>query len=449
MDKDSVYNIIAVCNFTMIKDKKNVIIGGGVTGLYLAYRLCKRGNKVVLVEKEKDLGGLLACFDLNGVKLEKTYHHIFTSDKNIIKLIDELGLSKRLGWHKSSMSLFWNDYFWPFGEAVDLLKFRPIPLVDRLRTGVISLYLQKRGNWKKLENMTAETYMKKMIGRASYKVIWGPLLKSKFGKEYKNVSMAWLWARLNSRGGSKEAGVEKLGYMDGSFELLIKKLAEQIKDMGGEIITECTVNKVLNKGNKVDIEMNGKKMIFDRCFVTLANSDFGKLLNGKKYGSYIKKLKQIKYLGVVNLIFSSQQDLSDYYWNNINDTKSPFVAFVEQTKLVDKKVYSGQHVYFLGSYMDTKSDIFMASNDKIKSIYFNYLKKIVPSFDPNKVIDSRVYRFNKAQHVVDCNYRQKIMETKTQLKNVYLLNFSQVYPWDRGINWAIGSVDEFLKELTK
>jgi len=431
----------------MIKDKKNVIIGGGVAGLYLAYRLCKQGEKVVVIEKEKDLGGLLACFNLGGVKLEKTYHHIFKSDKNIIKLIDELGLSKRLGWHKSSMSLFWNDTFWPFGGAIDLLKFRPIPLLDRIRTGVISLYLQKRSDWKNLEKITAETYMKKMAGKASYKVVWGPLLKSKFGKSYKQISMAWLWARLNSRGGSKEAGVEKLGYMDGSFELLIKKLANQVKKMGGQIITGSAVKTIRNIGDRVEIGVEDKKMTFNRCFVTLANSDFGKLLDSKKYGTYINKLKQIKYLGVINLIFSSKQDLSDYYWNNINDIKSPFVAFVEQTKLVDKKAYDGQHVYFLGSYVDIASQIFKADDSKIRSIYFDYLERIVVGFDPKKVILSKVFRFDKAQHVVDCNYRQKIMETKTELENVYLLNFSQVYPWDRGINWAVASVNKLLKEI--
>jgi len=431
----------------MIKKQKNVIIGGGIAGLYLAYRLCKRGEEVVVIEKEKDLGGLLACFDLNGERLEKTYHHIFKNDKNIIKLIDELGFSDKLKWHKSSMSLFWDKVFWPFGGAVDLLKFEPIPLPDRIRTGLVSLYLQKRNDWKNLENVTAEVYMKKMVGRPSYKVIWEPLLKSKFGKYYKQISMVWLWARLNSRGGSKEAGVEKLGYMDGSFELIINKLASQIKKMGGEIVLNTKVNKIKNIKNQVEIEINGQKTIFDRCFVTLANNNFGKLLDSKKYEAYIKNLNQTKYLGVVNLIFTSKQDLSDYYWNNINDIKSPFVAFVEQTKLVTLNTYDGQHVYFLGSYINISSLLFKAKESKIKSIYFNYLAKIVPKFDLKKVITCKVFRFNRAQHVVDCNYRQNIMKTKTELENVYLLNFSQVYPQDRGINWAVGSVDKLLKNI--
>ncbi|HIH92822.1 TPA: FAD-dependent oxidoreductase [Methanosarcina acetivorans] len=70
---------------------KIVIIGSGFAGLSAGYKLCKQ-NDVVIFEKDEDLGGMSSSYRINDYDIEKYYHHIFRSDKELLKLINELGL---------------------------------------------------------------------------------------------------------------------------------------------------------------------------------------------------------------------------------------------------------------------------------------------------------------------------------------------------------------------
>jgi len=101
----------------------------------------------------------------------------------------------------------------------------------------VAMWLKYDNNWQKYENVLAYEWMKNMIGDKPYKVVWEPLLRGKFDDIYKKISMAWLWARIHTRGNStNEKGEEVLGYLDGGFETLTRKLSEKIKIKGGKIV---------------------------------------------------------------------------------------------------------------------------------------------------------------------------------------------------------------------
>ena len=134
---------------------KILVVGGGITGLVAAYRLLQKKCQVTLVEKYESLGGLLVAFKIKDTYLEKTYHHIFRTDKEIIALIDELGLSKKLKWYESKTALYYKGKIYPFAGAIDLLKFKPLNLIDKLRLGLVKIYLEKENNWQKFENVLA------------------------------------------------------------------------------------------------------------------------------------------------------------------------------------------------------------------------------------------------------------------------------------------------------
>lgn len=420
----------------------NIVVGGGISGLLLAYKLLKRGETVCLIEKSKNLGGLMATTYIDGNMLENYYHHIFKTDSKAIDLIKKLGLGKKLKWYKSSVSIYYNNKFWQFMGPIDLLKFRPIGLVDRLRTGLMSLYLQTTKNWHSFESVAAYKWLEKYGGRRGYEVIWKPLLKSKFGRYYKDVSMAWLWARVFLRSKSKDGGVEKLGYLNGSFGQINDKLLEKIKNLGGEVILGKEVTKIgINKG-RYQVKLGEKTIDSTRLFACIANDQLAKLIDQPKI---TKKLKQVKYVGVINLVFMTKQNLGNYYWNNINQADSPFVALVKHSQLVGK--YSGKHVYYLGAYIETDNRFFVQTDQAVQDTYFSYLKKIWPNFDSNQVDIVRVFRSSRAQQITSVNFSKKISGIKVDNKGLFLVNYSQIYPWDRGINWAIDSIDKLMESL--
>jgi len=386
---------------------KILVVGGGIGGLVAAYRLLQKNNMVTVVEKSSELGGLLGAFKIGDTCLEKSYHHIFKTDKYIIELIKELGLEKKLKWHEAKTAIYYEKKIYPFAGAIDLLKFKPLNLIDKLRLGLVKIYLEKENNWKKFENVLAYEWMKKWCGKNAYKVIWEPLLRGKFGKEYKKVSMAWMWARIHTRANSSEKGKEYLGYLDGGFQQIVDELEKRIEKLGGEI-----------------------KISYELAVTSDGLKGFDKIIT-------TAPLEEVDYLGAVTMVFTSKQNLSRYYWHNINDNKSPFLALIQHTNLEDKKRYGNKHVYYLGTYLPQNHRYFKNEDKTIEKEFFCYLKKILPNFNEEKVFKKWVFKFKYAQHVVDVGYRKKIEKYGHDKGKIIYMNFAQIYPEDRGINYAV------------
>jgi protoporphyrinogen oxidase len=421
--------------------KKRIgIIGGGVTGLVAAYRLAKSGNAVTIYESNPNVGGLASGFTINGGSLEKAYHHLFTTDEDIISLVQELELSGKLTWNYSSMAISYKSTLHPFNGAFDLLRFSPLRFTDRLRMGLVLFYLQKTTNWKKFAAITAQEWMRKWCGDSAYNVIWKPLLVGKFHNYFDKISMAWLWARIHTRGNSRKSlfEKEKLGYFKGGFQVLINALVDEITKLGGTIYTRCGVTRI-EGGREVYVEVDSKKEHFDTVIATVPSHIFGKLIAGNDTitDSYLASLNSISYLGAVCYIFSSKQSLSNFYWHTVIDSESPFIVFVQHTNFAPPADYGNEHVYYIGTYLPHDHRYFSLADEEIISEFSRYLPKLFKQFNPAEITNQHIFKFKNAQHVVDTAYGDKIPKYQSPVKGVYLANFSQVFPEDRGTNFSV------------
>jgi protoporphyrinogen oxidase len=396
--------------------RKILVVGGGIGGMTVAYRLLQKGYEVTVVEKNDNLGGLMGGFSVYGTNLEKAYHHIFKTDKYIIDLIEELGLGKKLKWHESKTALYYDKKVYPFSGAIDLLKFKPLNLIDKLRLGLMKIYLEKENNWQKFEDVLAYQWIEKWCGKRAYEVVWEPLLKGKFSDRYRDISMAWMWARIHTRANSSTNGKEYLGYVEGGFQSIIDELERRVLKLGGKINLQSSIinlqSSITNlKTNKYDFVITSEE------------------------------LKNVDYLGAMTVVFSSKQKLSPYYWHNINDANSPFLAFIEHTNLVGTKRYKGRHIYYLGTYLSQKHRYFEENNQKIYKEFFDYLSKIFPKFDKRKIEKKWIFKFKTAQHIVTTNYQSTISNLQSNKKIIHI-NFAKIYPEDRGVNYAVREAEK-------
>lgn len=430
--------------------KKVVVIGAGYTGLVAAIRLAEKGHTVTILERGNTIGGLASDFNVEGTSLERAYHHLFKTDRSIIDMAEELGVGEKLKWHDSSVSIYYGGRVYPFKGALDLVRFKPLHFHNRIRAGLTVLYLQKQKDWRRFEKITAYDWMSRYAGKQVTEVIWEPLLKGKFDQYYDKVSMAWLWARIHIRAQSRESGGEKLGYFEGGFQTFTDALIKRLDDLGVTIQKEVLIASITNDSrHRVIITLeDGSKRKFDACVSTTPSHVFAKLISEDKAvkKSYLEKLNSINYLGARLLIFSSTQKLSDYYWHNINDVNQPFLVFINHTRLIDKSSYNGKYVYYVATYVPHDHQLFTCENDEIEALWFKSLSKIFPKFDKKLINEKHHFRFANAQHIVDGNYSKKIVDHRTPLKNVYLSNFSQIYPEDRGTNYAVREGESIVRD---
>lgn len=417
--------------------KKILIIGGGFTGLTAALRLSTNPDfAITIVESSDRLGGLAGGFPIGGTSLEKTYHHLFLTDTTILDLVKELGLQDKLIWCNSPMGIYRGGKIYPFKTPGDLLRFSPCNFMGRLRTGMTALYLKYRKDWRGVAGKSAYQWMRRACGSSAMETIWTPLLKGKFDRHYQDISMAWFWARIHARANTRSGdGVEKLGYFRGGFNVVTAKLEEILRQRGVEIQTSSQVEKITTDRTAV---VNGQNVVFDACVFTGSSTAFARLLPAQdSLNEYAAQLRCIEYLGAVCLVFTSSQSLGDFYWVNISEPGAPFLVFIQHTRLIGPENYGGENIYYIGAYLAPNGKMYSLPDAELARLWLDYVKKMFPDFDESRVGERHMFRFAAAQHIVDTTYEAKIPDYQTPLPGVFLANFSQVFPEDRGTNFAV------------
>lgn len=420
------------------------IIGGGAAGLSAAYELMKLGHQAFVYERAPFLGGQASTFEVGGGRLERGYHHLFMSDTHIVDLIHELGLGHKLAWIESKVGFFYGGKIWDFTSPVDLLKFKPLSLFDRLRLGLVTFYLQKLKNGIKLEGVTAVEWLEKRVGRRAYEVVWEPMLRGKFGEHYGEISMSWLWCKIYLRVASrgKPWEKEKLGYPMGSFEEIFDTLAKRIRDMGGEVHTSAGVRKVVvedGRATGMEIELAGKDPEihrYDAVIATTPSYVFVRLVP-QLPKDYESKLVNVTYLAAVLVILVLDRPLTHKYWLNIADRTMPFVGIIEQTNFVDPSLYGGKHVVYFSNYPTRENPHYQMSGEELLAEFLPHLNRINPSFDRSWIQEYHHHKVDAAQPIIGVNYSQKIPDLRTPIKGLYLANTTQIYPEDRGTNYSV------------
>ena len=414
------------------------VIGGGLTGLTAAYELAKEGHEVVLFEREAYLGGQASTFEVAGARLERYYHHIFTGDKDIIALIEELGLTGRMLWLSSRVGFFYEGQIYDFVTPLDLLRFKPLGFFQRLRAGLITMYLQRFGDWRKLEDFTAEEWIDRYAGRQAYQVIFRPLLRAKFGEFSDRVTMAWLYSKFKDRVGSRSKGMAKelLGYMEGSFQPFIDALASRITSLGGQILTDRGVEQVMVEEGRVRGVVAGDEWPLDRVVATVPSFVFLDIAP-ELPEQYAQQLREVSYQSALCLVLGIKDALSRIYWLNISDPTFPFVGVIEHTNLIPPETYNGKHILYLSNYVSRSDPLYAASGEELLTHYLSSLKQINPDFGPEWVEELWLFREDAAQPIITRGYSRRIPSHRTPVEGLYLANTAQIYPQDRGMNYSV------------
>lgn len=412
------------------------IIGAGPAGLAAAYDLSKGGHQVTIYEAAPTVGGLAAGFKAPhwDWTLEKFYHHWFQSDSSLLGLMDELGWRDQVIFPRPTTVLYHDGAFYPADSIGNALKFfaSHYPLLDVARFGLVGVYLKLTSNWKGLEKTTANDWMQRYAGKRIYDAVWKPMLIGKFGEQNLNVvNMAWLWARIKSR-------TTRLGTFIGGFQRFMDKLADKVREQGTEVRLGCAVTGISRQANgKVTIESAEGNAEFDAVLSTSSPGLTAKLARDLP-DEYSAKLRALKSMGAVVLIVTLKQQLTKYYWHNLpKDAGFPFLAMVEHTNFIPPEHYGGDHILYCGDYLEPDHEYFRLTKEELLERFLPSLARFNPQFDRSWVKDSWLWRTAYAQPVPPVNHSENIPDVRTPVRGLYVASMSQVYPWDRGTNYAV------------
>ena len=425
--------------------KKVVIIGAGVAGLTLAYRMLKNGYSVKIYERGMGVGGQLHTISIEGLNTEVYYHHTFLSDKNFIKLCSELGIEKKLKYYNSSMAYYTNKKTYPFGSPIDLLRFTPLNFINKLKFIISIFSLQRMSNISNLQGFSAKEWFELNSYGEVWKIIWEPLFKLKFSNLSNDISLVWLWDKLLKRGKSRSGTKEKLCYMENSFHSLAKSLKEKIEEMGGEFFLDTEVENIKKIKDQFVISAKNTNTEADFVLSTLTSTQNRMLYDFSS--NYINYLKKYKYQAAICAIFELNSSFSKYYWTNIGDYDLPFGGVIEHTNLVGKDGYNGKTILYVSRYLDEHSDFFNLKKEEIVKEFTQGLMEMNPEFNESQIMKSHLFKQKDAQPIVLKGYEKPMVET--EIKNLFWISTHHVYPHDRGIEYAIEEAEKLSISIIK
>ena len=431
-----------------LRGRKAVVLGGGIAGLTAAYDLARRGAAVTLLERRSVLGGLARSEELAGELREVYYHFVCAEDHDLLRLIGEVGLSDALEWTPARTSYFVDGRMHPFTTPLDILRFPPLPLRDRLRFGLHAARCRRMTDWHPLEEMTAEEWLRREMGDRAYEVVWQPLLRTKFGRYAGRVSAPWIWHRLYRASRSRPSLLqpESFGTLAQGSRMLLEALEGRIREAGGEIRRgQAATGLILREGRVAAVATEQGELAADLVVSAVPLPELVRLLP-EESAAFRARLAEVDFIGVSCLLLLLRRPLTDQYWINIADERVPASGIIEYSNL-NRRAAPGAALAYMPLYTPTDDPHYQLPPAALTEELERGLRTVIPDLQPADITATMLTRDDYAQPVTPPGFSRQIPPTRTPLEGLYLLDATQLYPSDRCLSGMIGLARELVEGL--
>ncbi len=428
------------------------IVGGGIMGVTLAYKLAQHGLNVTVYERGDNLGGLAGYMLYDGVRMDRFYHTILSSDMSMQSLIEESGVADKRHFVATKQGFYDNGKIYPFNTPVELMSYPPLNILQRFRLGLQVVYAQFEKDWEAMDKIPVEDWLVKVSGRGVFNKVWKPLLRAKFDSTSEHVPATYIWSRLR-RMMSTRQGVtsqEMMCYLENGYYTLIEALAQKCEALGVQFRLKALIEEIeIENGRAVGVRVGGALVRYDAVISTLASPILSNLIPAAPENFRALLAKQ-EYLGVLCPLMILKTSLIPYYVLNITDDSIPFTAVVETTNLIDPKHVKGYHLAYLPKYLAPDNDMANWPDDRVKAEWMGHFKRMFPHFDEGNIVEFIVQKARYVEPIRPMGTRDEIPPIKTPIQRLYMGNTVMIYPelgnGEAVTRFALKVVDEVLAE---
>lgn len=405
----------------------------------LARRLSQQGKRVTLFESADRLGGLAGAWSLGDFVWDRHYHVTLLSDRSLRSLLEELDLGDEMNWVETRTGFFTGGQLYSMSNTMEFLRFPPLGLLSKLRLGATIFYASKTKNWKRLERIPVEKWLRRLSGKRTFERIWLPLLKAKLGENYKEASAAFIWATIARMYAARRTGLKKemFGYVRGGYARVLERFAEALAEDGVRIKLNHRASRVESLGDEVGVEFNnGHHETFDHVVMTMAASVAARICPGLT-AAETSLLNGIQYQGVICASLLLKQPLAGFYVTNITDSWVPFTAVIEMSSLVDREHFRGNSLVYLPKYVAPDDPSFLLSDAELEQVFVDALLRMYPHLTREDVLCFRVSREKYVLGLSTLNYSERLPSMTTSVPGLHIVNSAHIVNGTLNVNETI------------
>jgi protoporphyrinogen oxidase len=424
------------------------VVGGGILGMELARQLRAAGHAVTLFEAAPHFGGLADAWRIGDLTWDRHYHVTLLSDLRLRSLLDQLGLADDLRWVETKTGFYTDGKLYSMSNTLEFLKFPPLRMIDKLRLGTTIAYASKIKNWKRLEAIPVEQWLRKWSGSRTTEKIWLPLLRAKLGENYRHASAAFIWAIIARMYAARKSGMKKeqFGYICGGYARINDEFVRKLGLVGVTLRPNAKIESITADGRYFDIATRDEAWQFDRVVVTTPSPVAMRLCPSLTVAER-QRHADVRYRGIICASILLSKPLTPYYVTNITEPTIPFTAVIGMTTLVDPAEFGGRHLVYLPKYADPQSSMFDQPDAAIRFTFLEALSRMFPDFEESWVLDFKVSRVRHVLAISTLNYSEKLPAMATSVPGFYIVNSAQIAHGTLNVNETLLLADRGMQAI--
>jgi protoporphyrinogen oxidase len=428
------------------------IVGGGMLGLTLAWRLRQQGKAVTLIEAAPELGGLASAWRIGDVTWDKHYHVTLMSDAAVRRVLAELDLDGELEWTETRTGVFAAGRMHSVSNTLELLRFPVLRLVDIARLGATIIGASRITDWRRLEQTPVQDWLVRWSGQRTFNRFWLPLLRSKLGEAYRETSAAFIWATIQRLYAARRSGMKKemFGTVAGGYARVLERFAQQLRVAGVELRLGVPVERI-QRAEAAGVHVftgQGRVETFEHVVVTAATPTAARMCVGLTAAEQAR-LANIKHLGIVCASVLLKRPLDGYYVTNLLDDNFPFTGVIEMSAMARAHHFGGRGLVYLPRYASADDPVFDVPDVELRARFIRGLQRVYPQVNADDVLAFEVSRVRHVMPLPTLGYSARVPPAELSVPGLHLVNSSHIVNGTLNVNETVQLAEAAAHRFSK
>ncbi len=407
---------------------KTCIIGAGPAGLAAGFRLTKKNKKVIVLEKEKLVGGLAKTINWNGFRFDLGGHRFFTKNKEINSFVNNLMKNEMIEVNRISR-IYLNGKFFDYP-----LKPQNALLNTGLSTTVkasIDYIIVKLSFWRRMhEEKTFEDWISNRFGYTLYKLFFKEYTEKVWGIPCKKIAAIWASQRIKGmsltsvvknalfKASGPKSLIDKFTYPKYGIGRICERMKEEIMKKNKVLVNSSVIKIISNKDKIVSVETkNHKKIIADNFISTMPITALILNMHPKAPQEVIDAAKRLTYRDwmAINFITKNKRFSKDT-WIYVQNKSISFGRIQQWANWSESMLYKNKGSVMVEFFVTEGDEYWNMDDQKLINIAKIDICQKLKLLKEEELIDGTVIRIKKAYPVYRVGYEKHLKIIKDYLK---------------------------------